>query len=505
MRRHLPFVWIVIVFIGGIMTHVGQIAWLSVLAISASLLLATAFFFRREQKLFGVLMLCLFLILGWLCTHSRWLFAADHIYFQKSKMDSSQIVARGIVDGEVRSTNRLSFVFSLKEIEINGHWQRTSGKILVNLFQDLKVRYGDDMVLTGKLHAPFEFSKSKKFSYRKYLGRQGIYFVLSVKKIAKVQILRHNQSNPLLTQLYTWRHSASATLSKHLRPYEAALMQAMVLGERTRIPQFLKDIFAKTGTAHILAISGLNVGIVVAVLFLILRMLPGPIKLTYILTLGFVAFYVLLTGASPSVVRAGIMAAVFLASFMIERETDSINSLAFAAFLLLVIDPQNFLDIGFQLSFLSVLAILLFYSYFMKLCEPFLKEHPNIVLKFLFESFAVSLAATLGVAGLIAYYFHMVTPISLVANIFVVPLSTLALILGIGMLVLDWFAPLFAICVRLVLNGMVWIMAFCQQLPMAYIILKDVNAWSVISYYCFVVLLWLFLRDIAASAGPDAD
>lgn len=502
MTRHLPFLWVVAALMGGILVHAGQTDLLPALAISASVLFATAYVFRRHKIVFGVLILIVFFWLGWLCTHSRWLFGSDHIYFQKTKADFSQIAVRGIVDGEVRATSRLSFVLSLREAELNGQWQKVSGKVLVNLFQDLPLKYGDDVVLNGKLHAPFEFSKNNKFSYRKYLGRQGIYFVLSVKKTAAVKVLRHGQGNVLLTQLSFWRHSASSVFSRYLQPYEAALMQAMVLGERLNIPKFLKDIFAQTGTAHILAISGLNVGIVVAVLFLVLRMLPGPVIVTYLLTMVFITLYVLLTGASPSVVRAGIMSVVFLTSFVIERETDSINSLSFAALLLLVIDPQNIFDIGFQLSFLSVLTILLFYPLFMSLVKPFLKKYPNPALKFLCESFAVSLAATLGVAGLIAYYFQIVTPVSLVANIFVVPLSTLALILGIGMLACGFIAPLFAICIQFVLNVMVWVMSFCQQLPLAYIILKDVNAWHVISYYCFVIALYLFIRD---ADSPAAD
>ncbi|MCC6758708.1 MAG: ComEC family competence protein [Candidatus Omnitrophica bacterium] len=504
MTRHLPFLWIVAAFMGGIMAHAGQIDLLPVLAISASFLFGTAYVFRRHKIVFGILILLVFFLLGWLCTHSRWLFGSDHIYFQKIKADLSQITVRGVVDGEVRPlrASRLSFVLNLRETKINGQWQKVSGKVLVNLFQDLPLQYGDDVVLSGKLHAPFEFSKSKKFSYRKYLGRQGIYFILSVKKTAHVEIFQHRQGNPLLTQLSRWRHSASSVFSRYLQPYEAALMQAMVLGERLNIPKFLKDIFAQTGTAHILAISGLNVGIVVAVLFLVLRMLPGPVIVTYLLTMIFITLYVVLTGASPSVVRAGIMSVVFLTSFVIERETDSINSLSFAALLLLVIDPQNIYDIGFQLSFLSVLTIMLFYPQSMNLVKPFLNKYPNPVLKFICESFAVSLAATLGVAGLIAYYFQIVTPVSLVANIFVVPLSTLALILGIGLLACGFISPLFAICIQFVLNLMVWIMALCQQFPFAYYNLKDVNAWGVISYYCFVIVLYLFLDD---ADSPAAD
>lgn len=365
MMVKLPFLWVALFFMMGIFIHsagYGSVNHIAVISVGAVL---GAYVYRRKKRVFVVLLAFAFILLGWLCTYSRWLFAQDHIYFQHEKVNFAQISLRGVVDGSVRRsetgyTQRLSFVLNLREVKDTDGWRKVSGKVVVNLFQDLDLDYGDDLVLTGKLHRPFEFSRGKKFSYRSYLKRQGIYYVLSVKKNSWVEVLRAHQGNWLLSKLYQWRRVVSRIPAKHLNVAHSSLVQAMLLGERLHIPAALNDVFAKTGTTHILAISGFNVGIVVAVLFLLLRMLPLSAMMTYVLTTGFVIFYVLLTGASPSVVRAGIMAVVFLTSFVIERETYSINTLAFAAFLILWLDPQNIFDVGFQLSFISVLAILLF-------------------------------------------------------------------------------------------------------------------------------------------------
>ncbi len=499
MRRKRPFLWIAVFFMAGILVHAGWHFSPQNCAVIGVLILSFAFLFRRNNFIFVILILCEFLCLGGLCHYSRWLFGQDHIYFQREKTDLAPITLRGNIISDVRRSEggyaRLNFVLALRGAEINGQWKNLSGHVLVNLFQDVVLNYGDDIVLTGKLHRPFEFSHDPKFSYREYLKRQGILYVFSVKKNSPVKILHFQSGNFLLARLYQWRRVASDILSAHFSPSEASLMQAMLLGERLRIPASLKDVFAKTGTTHILAISGLNVGIVVAVLFLLFRMVPGPASLTYGLTMVFIILYVFLTGASPSVVRAGLMSVVFLISFLIERETDSLNTLAFAAFLLLLFDPENIFDIGFQLSFMSVLTILLFYPLFMNLAKPFIKQHPYPLLKFVIESFAVSLSATLGVAGLIAYYFEIVTPVSLLANIFVVPLSTLALILGMGLLVGYGLAPLFAVCIQMVLNLMVWFMVICAKIPWAYFTFKDINIWNIISYYCLVISLWLWLKE----------
>ncbi len=500
MKGRFPFLWITLFFMCGILCHCYRSIGVENIAVVGVFVLVITYFFRRKKYIFGIFILFEFFVLGWLCTHSRWMFAQDHIYFQKAQIDFSQISVQGIIASEIRRsqqghTPRLSFVLDLRQIRDKEAWEMTSGKVLVNLFKEMPLNYGDKIVLKGKLHRPFEFSRNKKFSYREYLKRQGIIYVLSVKKDSHVEILHADYGHLFLRKLYQWRSFASRLLARHLNLTESSLMQAMLLGERLYIPASLKDVFVKTGTAHILAISGLNVGIVVLVLFFLLRMIAGSGGMTYGLTIGFVFIYVLLTGGSPSVVRAGIMAIVFLTGFVIERETNGINSLSFAAFLILGLDPQNILDIGFQLSFVSVLAILLFYPIFMRSAKVFLKRYPNKVFKFVLETFSVSLAATIGVAGLIAYYFEIVTPVSLWANLIVVPLSTLATILGIGMLLSGGFIPFLGICIEFVLNLMVWFMATCQNFPFAYLYFQDVNLWTVISYYCSIIALWLWLEE----------
>ena len=492
MNRQRPFVWIALGFIVGIILHHKWRPEVANIAVLGALTLVVLYLYRRQKVVFAVLIVFNFLILGWLCDHSRWLFYDNDIFFKRYTMDFSQIHMRGLVDGDIRrskifSATRTSFELKLYEIKVGERWQRCSGRILVNLFQDIPFHYGDDIVLSGKLHRPYDFSQGSKFSYRDYLARQGIQFVLSVKKDSTVEVLRSGQGNPMIARLLEWRVRGSKIFSDYLKPSESSLMQAMLLGERLNIPQFLKDAFAQTGTTHILAISGLNVAIVVGVLFILLRMIPGPAAMPYFLTMFFITAYVLLTGASASVVRAGIMSVVLLTAFVIERESDGINSLAFAAFLILWLDPNNLFNIGFQLSFLSVLAILVFYPLFMDMVKPMLKGK---MIKFLAESVAVTLSATLGVGGLIAYYFGMVTPVSLLANILVVPLSSAEVVLGMGMLgcglVCPPLIPLFGVCVDLVLNVMIGIMFFFSRWPLAYFYISNVTFWQIIGYYLIV-------------------
>lgn len=501
MHRHRPFVFIALAYMAGIMLFERGRAAPEYVALATVIFLLAAFLFRRTRVTFSILLLISFLLLGWLAGYRQWLFPSDHIYFQTRNLSEKQVMVSGNVAGAVRvSTGRMNFEFAIRQIFLDGRWQSCSGLVLVNLFQNLPIDYGRDLVLSGKLHRPFEFSQNPKFSYAEYLRRQGIYFVLSVKKMTKVEIFKTHSGQLVLAYVYKWRNEGSRILNQFFEAEEAALLEAMLLGQRTRISETLKTAFARTGTAHILAISGLNVGIVVAVLFFLLRSLGGPRVMPYGVTMFFIVAYVLITGASASVVRAGAMAIVFLTSFVIERENDPMNSLALAAFLILLFDPNSLFAIGFQLSFLSVLSILLFFQLFMDGWSSLFQKSPNPVFKFFLESNALTLSASLGVTGLIAYYFGNVSLISPLANLVVVPLSSLVIVLGMAVLCCGIFcpflAPLVAFALSWVLKTMIMITVFLSQWPQVALAVPDMNEQQVGGYYLLVVSLWICVEEV---------
>ena len=159
---------------------------------------------------------------------------------------------------------------------------------------------------------------------------------------------------------------------------------------------------------HILAISGFNVGIVAYVIFLFLKIFPLGRRGHYILTILILIVYAVLTGGQPPVVRATIMAVVFLAGFILEREPESINTLSCAALFILLVNPVNLFDVGFQLSFVSVLAIIVFYpkcvSVFAKFGDKTSSKSKAVaagmsVLRYIGQSFVLSFCAPMEGGG----------------------------------------------------------------------------------------------------------
>ena len=285
-------------------------------------------------------------------------------------------------------------------------------------------------------------------------------------------------------------------------------MQTILLGDRSQIPKPIKELFIQTGTAHILAISGLHVGIVAGLILIFLRLIPIGRRVQLVLTIFILLFYAFLTGGRPSVIRATIMAVVFLTSFLLEREPEVLNTLSLAALILLLLNPLNIFDVGFQLSFICVLSIIFLTPKIERIMSKFVSDSKHRIYNIFKQMVSVSIAVWLGVAGCIAYYFHIVTPITIGANLAVIPLTTIIVALGMGLLIVGSLIPsgafIFAACIKLFLNLMVGIIYLFSLVPFAYFDLSGITVWQTISYY-LVIILFLYLSYHIKSAGRVID
>ena len=284
---------------------------------------------------------------------------------------------------------------------------------------------------------------------------------MSVGKNASLEILSEDQGNWLVAQSFKLQKKFKDVFEHYLDREEAGMIIAMVLGEGTAMPKEIQTEFINTGTAHVIAISGMNMTIIITIVFFIFRFSGLPRAGQLIGTALFLFAYGFLTGFSASVARACIMSSVILLSFAAEMEAEVFNSLGLAALMLLLAYPKDLFNIGFQLSFAAVLAILVLNKHCLKLFSRF----PEV----LATALAVSLAAWVGTAGLIFYYFKMITPISIIAKIPVVPLADLTVALGLGLglagLCCPPLADAFAGCLKIVFNGMLLFVHWFNQVP----------------------------------------
>ena len=243
--------------------------------------------------------------------------------------------------------------------------------------------------------------------------------------------------------------------SSGLSDDQYAVVAAMALGEKSALTHELKDTYSKTGASHILALSGLHLGIIYALLSMLVVGRRWQMISQVAIILSIWAF-VFLVGMSASVVRSAVMLTVYALLAIGHRQKMSVNTLAFTAIVMLLISPQALFDVGFQMSFMAVFAILLFVPLFYR---PFSAEYlmTHRIVNWLWGMVAVSIAAQIGVAPLIAYYFGRFSCYFLLTNFIVIPAATLILYLSLGTLLIPALGVLLASIVGLLNTTLVYI------------------------------------------------
>lgn len=295
------------------------------------------------------------------------------------------------------------------------------------------VREGDILEVRGSLERPPGLRNPGGFDYRAYLDRRGVCCALYVGQPRNVAV-QGDRRGPV-TSAVVWTREY---VREHIDGYVPsaggrAVLRALLLADRSRISDAQRDQFVKTGLMHLLAVSGLHVFLVGMVLYVLLRPLLARLQLSRAavegaratLTIAVLVFYMLLTGARPSVVRAVVMAALFIGGILFQRSAHSLNTLGVAAVILLLLRPTALFDVGFQLSMGAVGAIVTLNPRLVEAVPEALRG-PNSA-GWLLTSVTTSAAAILGTAPVLLYHFGWVSVAGLVLNVAGIPCTALAL------------------------------------------------------------------------------
>ena len=234
-----------------------------------------------------------------------------------------------------------------------------------------------------------------------------------------------------------------------------AVVAAMALGDRSALTKELKETYSKTGASHVLALSGLHLGIIYTLLSMLVVGRRWQM-ITQVATVLSIWAFVFLTGMSASVVRSAVMLTVYALLALGHRQKMSVNTLAFTAIVMLLVTPKALFDVGFQMSFMAVFSILLFVPLFYR---PFSAEYlmTHRAVSWLWGMVAVSVAAQIGVAPLIAYYFGRFSCYFLLTNFIVIPAATLILYLALGTLLIPSLGVVLASMVGLLNTTLLYI------------------------------------------------
>jgi competence protein ComEC len=303
-----------------------------------------------------------------------------------------------------------------------------NGLILAKVPPGEVYRYGDRLRLHGRLETPPE---SEHFSYRDYLVLEGVYSFMG--RAYAVQV-GGTQGNSLLKTIYTLKERALRVVYQIFPDPEASLLAGILLGVDEGIPEQVQEDFKKTGTAHIIAISGFNITIIAGLFVVLFTRLLGKLKGAAAAVIG-ITIYTILVGGDAAVVRAAIMGGLALLAQQIGRRQDGLTSLGISSALMASFNPRLPWDVVFQLSFMATLGLVLY-------AEPFSKTFVSISSRYLpsetvqrlarpvGEYFLYTLAAQLTTLPVTAYHFQRLSVVSLVANPLILPAQPAVMILG---------------------------------------------------------------------------
>lgn len=438
----------------------------------AAALLAAALFSFRKGRIFNIFLSGFIFFFAVALWKDSWVLPRCHVARFVSYKNSTPYTLKGvIVNPPLLRGNTLSFIFKTEAVQSGASNYNSCGNILVHLCPGPKdFHYGQELLLRGNLRRPFGRAGPRGQSYRDYLYNQYIFSVMRVKGASSVVRLREGRGFILARMAFGIRDRVEGIIFKRLSFVPAGILEAMILGEKKGIPSIIYGSMMKSGTVHILVVSGFNVALVAFIIVLSLKLLRVPRKARFFVAAPLIIIYCLITGASTPVLRATIMAIVLMFASLVKREPDIYNSLSLAAILILIVNPRQLFDIGFQLSFASVISIICIYPRL----RAFVPEKILSVkcLRLLCEGSLVSFSAWLGTALLIARYFRIITPVTVPANILIVPLASLITLSGFGLIAMEFISPplayLFAYGCEFIVALLLNINAFLIKLPGAH-------------------------------------
>jgi len=404
---------------------------------------------RNVVRSIGLLLLCL--IIGFLHHH----FTSpiyQHGHFSTHHNASFLIISpenSKQIDNNVRSLCKVNYAGITKDSIIE-----TTGKMMV-YFQGMTledIKPGDLIITNAKFRKEQKNTNPKVFDYQAFLQNRGIHHRMYCYE-SSYQLLS-NDDIGIWDQSKRYQGVCLDILSHHIRnENNLAVISAMVLGERNLLSDELYEAFTDTGSVHILAVSGLHVGIVAALISFCLMFLSNANEYSrwskFVISIAGVWGFALLTGAAAAVTRAAIMFTLYFLAKLIRRKGISYNTLSGAAFIMLLYNPAYLFQAGFQFSFLALLGIMFFY----KRINSWIRSKYWLVNK-IWSLMALSISAQLLVSPLAIFYFHKLPLYFWLTGVITVPFAGIILISGLFLIGFDLLLGPSSIITQLAATGL---------------------------------------------------
>lgn len=401
-----------------------------------------------------------------------------------------------------RREDKQSALLAAEQIVVGDVARPVEGVVLLKLAPNPELRYGQRIEVNGTLQQP---ESGEDFDYRAYLARHGVHALMSKPKT--LRLLPGDGGTWWQRTMLGLNDRARTTALKLISEPHASLLVGILLGVQSTIPDDVLESFSATGTSHLLVISGWNISVIIVGITSLLALFHIPRKRAALCSLPLIVLYVLLVGASPSVVRAAVMGSLSVVAILVDRESEAWTSLVFACAGMALLDPHVLWDIGFQLSALATAGLFAF----ARPIEQVLTARGPLRwggLRWTVEPLTATLAASLASLPILLYHFGRLSLIAPLANVVMLPVVPYAMLFGAlatvaGMI---WLAlgQMLALLAWPFLQWLLVAARWLGRVPGAYTTLPPFSIWWVWGYYALITLGWLWWQRACQPTGDTA-
>ncbi len=407
-----------------------------------------------------------------------------------------------VIEGPQEKANTYRFLVEVECVKQYGKCEPRSGKVLLYLAKDsssANIKYGDKLLGEGYIETIDGPENPGEFDYKKYMDYQQVQRKVMLYE-GQWKLLGDDGGNPLKAFVYRLRERMLKVLqSSGLSEESYGVASALVLGYKDALDGDIIKAYVGAGAIHVLAVSGLHVGVIYIILMFFLKRLGQGRRfalLKVIIIISFLVTYGMLTGMPPSVSRAIIMFSCIAIADSFRFQTNIYNTLSFSALVVTLIDPYALMQVGFQLSYLAVAGISYLYPRIYEVWAA-----PNKAVDWLWQITCVSLAAQVATFPLVLFYFHQFAVYFLLSGPIVILGATVTIWLGLSLLVTSCL-PLLPLLLSTVLDRIIYFMnksvTFIETLPLSVIKGIDISLLETWLVYGAIVLLlvWFASRSV---------
>lgn len=415
----------------------------------------------------------------------------------KYKNIPEEIKVEGIIVSNVKEKEyKDEYIIKVKTINSNKKYNGTQLKLSIKNNKNT-LEYGDKITFTGKFKEPEVQRNYGGFDYREYLKTRKIYGLVTTNKIEKVEKRKYNK---LLIVINKINQNIVNNSNKILEKEEASVLTGILIGNKDNLSKDIQESFRNSNLSHMLAVSGAHVTYVILGITFILKKSKTNKKISKIITIILLILFIFLTGGTPSVTRACIMAIYIIFASLIYKKPHILASISISLLIILIINPYKILDVGMQLSYGGTLGIILLN----KILEEKIKfpEFKNKIINKLIisikEMMIVSISANLIIFPIVAYHYNTISLTFFISNILAGPILGLIIILGFITIFISFISvqisKITAIILSIFIQLLIQIANFSSSLPFSKICVKTPNIFTIILYYTILTITIYIIR-----------